>query len=225
MNPTRSAAQIAEVPEYPPGEGTPGITALVRHRVVAGVLGGVAGGVVFGILMAVMGMLPVIASIIGSDSIWAGAGIHLTISMAIGMVMVGLFGDGQLVDYGRGIALGLAFGVAWWVLGPLLVLPLLLGLPIFSFSVDIAFSLMGHLLYGVTLGLVAVFVFRHVPVNAPRSARRETTWSELPNGQGTAARTHENPGQLSLAGGFTVKKMAEPVVLRRVGRAATTRAS
>jgi len=157
---------------HSPVENPPGFAALVLHRLVVGVLGGLAGGVVFGIMMGMMGMLPVVASIIDSDSVWVGAGIHLAISMAIGTVMVGLFGDSQLIGFGRGIILGLAFGTAWWVLGALLILPLLLGLPVFQISMASMLSLMGHLLYGMTLSLVAIVALRRVRVNVPKKARR-----------------------------------------------------
>ncbi len=38
------------------------------QRIAAGVIGGVAGGLVFGAMMAAMGMLPMVASVVGSES-------------------------------------------------------------------------------------------------------------------------------------------------------------
>ena len=40
----------------------------VGRRVVGGVVGGLAGGLVFGALMGMMGMLPMVAGLVGSDS-------------------------------------------------------------------------------------------------------------------------------------------------------------
>ncbi len=55
------------------------------RRISAGVIGGIAGGLVFGVLMAMMGMLPMIASMIGSNSPLVGFGIHTVISILIGL--------------------------------------------------------------------------------------------------------------------------------------------
>ncbi|MHA7277937.1 hypothetical protein ACX80O_15690, partial [Arthrobacter sp. Hz1] len=57
----------------------PRAAASLSTRVMAGVIGGLAGGAVFGVLMAVMGMLPMIASLVGSDSAVIGLGVHLVI--------------------------------------------------------------------------------------------------------------------------------------------------
>lgn len=134
---------------------TSGIAATFWRRVLAGAVGGIAGGLVFGILMAMMGMLPMIASMVGSDSAWIGFGIHIMISIAIGLGLTVPFG-GFLTGYLRGALIGLAYGALWWVLGALLAMPLLLGMPPFMFDGTSLLSLMGHLVYGVILGVVSV---------------------------------------------------------------------
>src|SRR5680860_1665546 len=101
------------------------LTAPASRRIVAGVLGGVAGGAVFGMLMAMMGMLPVIASMVGSDSAWVGFAVHMMISIGIGLGLTVLFGNRLLTGYGRGVVVGLAYGAIWWVLGPLLIMPMM----------------------------------------------------------------------------------------------------
>ena len=125
-------------------------------RVLAGVGGGLAGGVVFGALMAMMGMLPMIASMVGSDSPFVGFGIHLVMSIMIGLGLTVLFGNWLLTSYLRGVLVGIAYGVAWWVLGPLLVMPMMFGMPPFGFDATTLPSLMGHMVYGAILGAVAV---------------------------------------------------------------------
>lgn len=52
-------------------EPAPGVTGLV-NRGVAGIAGGLVGGVAFGLLMQVMGMIPMVAMLVGSNS--AGIG-------------------------------------------------------------------------------------------------------------------------------------------------------
>lgn len=54
----------------------------------------------------------------------------------------------------------MAYGVFWWVLGALILMPLMLGMPLFVVDTMALFSLMGHLAYGLILGLVAVRVLR-----------------------------------------------------------------
>ena len=130
----------------------------INRRMLAGVLGGIAGGLVFGMLMAMMGMLPVIASMVGSTSAMVGFGVHLMISVLIGLGLTVLFGNRLLTNYGRGALVGLAYGAIWWVLGPLMMMPVMMGMPLFVVDLTAMMSLLGHLIYGAILGLVAVRV-------------------------------------------------------------------
>ncbi len=136
------------------------LTAPLGTRALAGVLGGLAGGIVFGLMMAMMGMLPMLASMVGSSSAWVGFAVHLMISVAIGLGLTLLFGNWLLAGYGRGALVGLAYGAIWWVLGPLLMMPLMLGMPLFTLDTAALLSLMGHLIYGTILGLTAVRVMK-----------------------------------------------------------------
>ena len=129
------------------------------RRITAGAIGGIAGGLVFGVLMAMMGMLPMIASMVGSDSAVAGFGVHLVISVLIGLGLTVPF-VGLLKSYGRGALICLAYGALWWVLGPLLIMPTVLGMPVFMIDATAGWSLMGHLIYGVILAVVAVRVLK-----------------------------------------------------------------
>ncbi len=131
----------------------------LARRITAGVTGGIAGGLVFGVLMAMMGMLPMIASMVGSDSALVGFGIHIVISILIGWGLTVPFA-GLLSSYGRAALIGLAYGALWWVLGPLLIMPTMLGMPLFMIDATAMWSLMGHLIYGVILALVAVRVLK-----------------------------------------------------------------
>jgi len=136
------------------------VTHHLARRITAGVTGGIAGGLVFGVLMAMMGMLPMIASMAGSDSAWVGFGIHMVISILIGLGLAVPFGA-FLKTYGRGALTGMAYGALWWVLGPLLIMPMMLGMPLFMVNATAGWSLMGHLIYGIILAVVAVKVLKH----------------------------------------------------------------
>ena len=121
----------------------------------AGLIGGLAGGLVFGLMMSMLGMMPLIAKLVGSDSVAVGWAVHIVISLIIGFSYAWWFGR-KTVSCGSGTGFGLLHGVIWWVLGPLLVMPVLMGMgPQFAnmFATMNMLSLMGHLVYGVITGL------------------------------------------------------------------------
>ncbi|HEV8567398.1 MAG TPA: hypothetical protein VGQ92_09915 [Actinoplanes sp.] len=128
-------------------------------RVLAGVVGGLAGGVVFGILMQVWDMMPMVAMLIDSKSVGVGWLVHLFNSALFGAIFAVLFGRwaATLVS---AAGIGLAYGVLWWVLGALLIMPAWLGMNamIFELNTTAWRSLVGHLAYGLLLGVVFVLV-------------------------------------------------------------------
>ena len=136
---------------------TTGIT--LKQRVVGGVVGGIAGGLVFGAMMFMMGMLPMVASVVGSKSALIGFAYHMFNSVIIGAVFGLIFGALSR-SYGQGALFGLVYGAIWWVLGPMILMPLLLGMggPQFgmAFTTPMLMSLAGHLVYGLITGLVYV---------------------------------------------------------------------
>jgi uncharacterized membrane protein YagU involved in acid resistance len=58
------------------------------------------------------------------------------------------------------VALGLVYGVAWWVIGALWIMPVWLGMSEMAFDVgtDQWWSLVGHLAYGLLLGILYVLL-------------------------------------------------------------------
>lgn len=122
------------------------------HRVVYGAVGGIAGGIVFGVLMQMMGMIGMIAQLVGSSSVAVGWILHLAISAFIGASFAILFGS-PAKAFPPAALLGMGYGMVWWVLGGLLIMPAQLGMPLFQFDATAWQSLMGHLLYGLVLGI------------------------------------------------------------------------
>jgi uncharacterized membrane protein YagU involved in acid resistance len=137
--------------------------ATIVRRGLAGIIGGVAGGLVFGALMFMMGMLPMIASLVGSTSAAIGFVIHIGMSIMIGLGLTVLFGNLLLTSYPRAILVGIVYGAIWWVLGPLVVMPMMFGMPLFTIDTTALLSLMGHVIYGAILGAVAARVLKHRP--------------------------------------------------------------
>lgn len=124
---------------------------------VAGAIAGLGGGAVFGMMMAMMGMLPMVAMLAGSQDPLIGFVVHMAISAAIG----GAYGlvAGRLPQNAlTGIVAGAVNGVVWWVLGALIAMPLMLGMSNMVFQIGGAqwMSLLGHVIYGVITGLIFI---------------------------------------------------------------------
>jgi uncharacterized membrane protein YagU involved in acid resistance len=128
-------------------------------RVVAGIAGGLAGGVVFGILMQAWEMLSMVAMLVDSESVAVGWLVHLVISALFGAIFAVLFGRWAATPTSAA-GIGLAYGVLWWVLGALVIMPAWLGMNemILELNTTAWRSLAGHLAYGLLLGLVYALV-------------------------------------------------------------------
>ena len=128
-------------------------------RILIGALGGIAGGLVFGAMMAAMGMLPMLAGMVGSTSPWVGLGIHMMISVFFGVVFTAV-GARWLRSWGAGLVASVIYGIVLWVVGPLVVMPMMMGAPLFAVTAGSMMSLMGHVVYALALGAVAVPMLR-----------------------------------------------------------------
>jgi uncharacterized membrane protein YagU involved in acid resistance len=127
----------------------------LQRRLVGGALAGLVGGVLFGIIMGMGGMLPMVAGLVGAKDAVVGFIVHLVISAIIGAGFGLVFG-GQAVTPGQGALWGAVYGFIWWILGPLLIMPTMMGMgPQFgmAFAPPMLMSLVGHLVYGVATGL------------------------------------------------------------------------
>jgi len=132
------------------------------RTITLGVYGGLAGGVVFGAMMGMMGMLPMIGQMVGHPSAITGFLVHLVNSAIIGAGFAVVFGR-SVGGIGSGLNKGLLYGGFWWLLGPLTLMPLFMGMGLgvnwnATASITMAPSLMGHLLYGAILGTSYVWL-------------------------------------------------------------------
>ena len=123
-------------------------------NVTYGVVGGLTGGIVFGAMMGMMGMLPMIGQMAGFPSAAVGLVVHLFISALIGAIFALLLGS-RIERKTTGLGYGLLYGATWWILGPLTLMPLMMGMGV-AWTIPDATqalpSLMGHLIYGGILG-------------------------------------------------------------------------
>ncbi|SMD22815.1 hypothetical protein [Kibdelosporangium aridum] len=121
-----------------------------------GAVAGLVGGALFTVVMVVVGVLPLVASMVGSSEPVVGLIVHLVISQIIGASYAVLFRR-QSFDAVSGIGWGLCYGFFWWILGNLTLLPVFTGSPVRWDPAALAAgfpSLAGHLAYGAALGAV-----------------------------------------------------------------------
>jgi uncharacterized membrane protein YagU involved in acid resistance len=125
--------------------------------IITGAIAGLGGGLVFGMLMGMMGMLPMVGMLVGSDNAIIGFIVHMAISAGLGAIF-GLVAVRFLTGWGSAIVAGLVYGVIWWVLGALIMMPLMLGMSgmVLAIGADQWMSLMGHMIYGAITALLFV---------------------------------------------------------------------
>jgi len=143
-----------------------------------GAAAGLLGGIVASPVLLATHALPKIVGLGTSLSGFRGLLLHLLVSAAIGMTY-GLLFRNEASSLGLGIAWGWLFGLIWWFVGPMTLLPLLLT-GVCDWSTDAASallpSLMGHLIYGATTAFIFLLMQRHylrVLLFDPRIAARE----------------------------------------------------
>jgi hypothetical protein len=176
------------------GEMPDGAAPKIRH----GVLGGLIGGSVFAAIMVVNGTLtelgmmtlPLIGRLVGHPSAWVGLGVHTLNSLVIGASYVLLFGriEKGMID---GMHFGMLYGLVWWFVGPMTLMPLLLGLDVGSQWTLDAFlrtfpSLIGHLVYGAILGMTVGW-FHDASLPAPAPGKRPSAAPARPPSRSAAA--------------------------------------
>ena len=143
-----------------------------------GIVSGLMGGIVFGIMMQMMtaptpegGQMPMmamVAKVVRSDNVAVGWLYHLFNSAVIGAIFGWLLGT-RSHSFAAGMGWGAAYGLGWWILGGLILMPLLLGMAPFA-PLQMApmrpvamGSLVGHLVYGIILGGVFAMLARGIP--------------------------------------------------------------
>jgi uncharacterized membrane protein YagU involved in acid resistance len=127
-----------------------------------GTLASLAGGLLFGMFMLAIGALPRLAGLMGGSSLPIAFMGHMAVSVLIGMSYGVLFRD-QARDWQSGLSWGLLYGLVWWFLGPLTLLPLFSGgAPTWTAEAADAVLpwLLGHLLYGGTTASVFMLLER-----------------------------------------------------------------
>ena len=134
----------------------------VPRAIIGGGLAGLIGGWAFGHWMAQVNFFLTIASLVGSSSREVGVVLHYMIAFAIG-ASFGLLFQRDVRGAGSSLGWGMAYGLLWWFLGPLTLLPLLRGdAPDWSATrgSELFGSMIGHVIYGMLIGLVYALLDR-----------------------------------------------------------------
>lgn len=134
----------------------------MSQKLLAGAVGGLAGGILFGLIMHAMGMMEMIAGRVERQDAGTGWVVHLVISLGFGVIYALVLGNLRHT-WGAAAGYGAAYGVFWWVAGALLIMPAMMGMPVFAVGQPQMMSLIGHLVYGITLGLVYTAVLQRTP--------------------------------------------------------------
>lgn len=150
----------------------------MNSKIIVGIVAGLIAGVVFGIMMTMMTaptpngdsmpMMAMVAMVVGSTSLAVGWLYHLFNSAVIGGIFGWLLGN-RVHTYGSGLGWGALYGVVWWILGGLVLMPLFLGMSPFAplmmapMRMVAMGSLVGHLIFGLILGGGYVLLHHEVP--------------------------------------------------------------
>ena len=125
------------------------------RAMVAGGLAGIFGGLIFGRWMSEGDFFPLIAGVGELHTRTA----NMTLQFGVALLMGATFGmlfQRDIRGYGSSMGWGLGYAIFWWFLGQLTLLPLAAKLP-FDWSAErgseLFGSLVGHILYGLILGI------------------------------------------------------------------------
>ena len=127
----------------------------IGRAIVAGGLAGILGGLIFGRWMSAGDFFPLVAGFGELHSHATTLGLHFGIALLIGATF-GLLFQRDVRGYGSSMGWGLGYGIFWWFLGQLTILPAVARMPLdwsAGHGSELFGALVGHVLYGLILGV------------------------------------------------------------------------
>ena len=152
---------------------------IFQTALLPGALAGLVGGLVFGAAMTQLGSLSTIGLVIETGSAVLNVVLYLTVAALLG-ASFGVLVRRQHPGVGETFFWGLVYGTFWWFVGPLTAVPLTQGNGLawdLHTAQQLFPSLVGHILYGASTGLVFAYVRRRQHEYLP-----EISWGSLLRG-------------------------------------------
>ena len=125
------------------------------RAIVVGGLAGTFGGLIFGRWMSEGDFFPLLAGVGELHSRTANITLQFVVALFIGATFGMLF-QRDIRGYGSSMGWGLGYGIFCWFLGPLTLLPIAARVPLdwsAEHGSELFGSLVGHILYGLILGV------------------------------------------------------------------------
>ena len=178
------------------------------RAIVAGGFAGVASGLIFGYWMLAGDFFPLLAGLGEFRSQTMAVAAQFGVALAIGATF-GLLFQRDVHGYGSCMGWGVGYTMLWWFAGPLFLFPLLTHVPLnwsAEHASDLFGALVGHILYGLILGI--------------SYATFDRIWVRLFIQSDPLNRKPEGPGlrilrslQWGLAAGFAGGVVSSPVMI------------
>ena len=124
----------------------------VSKAIKTGIIGGIIGGILFGIMMQMTDKIAMLAGAMGSHSLVIGWIIHLMISIIFGIT----FGLMTYVIKNL-IVLTIVFSIGIWIVGPLVIMPMMMGMGpnlLHAFEPQQLMSLATHIFFTIIVAIV-----------------------------------------------------------------------
>ncbi|MGC2283324.1 MAG: hypothetical protein WA603_25145, partial [Candidatus Acidiferrales bacterium] len=132
------------------------------RAIIVGGLAGVLGGMIFGRWSSAGDFFPLIGGLTAPHSRVATMFLQFGVAMIIGSSF-GLLFQRDVRGYGSSMGWGLGYAIFWWFLGPLTIFALASRTPLdwsADHGSDLFGSLVGHILYGLILGVAYATIDR-----------------------------------------------------------------
>ena len=96
-----------------------------------------------------------VGMLVGQQNDVVGFVVHMVISALIG-ASYGVIADRLPARWSVAVVAGGVYGIIWWVLGALILMPMLLGMTemVFVIGQPQMMSLVGHIIFGVVTGVL-----------------------------------------------------------------------
>ncbi len=122
----------------------------------AGAGSGLLGGILYGAIAAIWGDITMVSGLIGSNSLAVAWALVLFGGILLGLCFTWWFGSFS-TSFSSGLGYGLIHGAIWWILGSIVVMPLVLGISFYDMfrGSNLAY-LFANLVYGAVVGLAYV---------------------------------------------------------------------